>query len=197
MCPRPSSSYKADISFSFGQLPLGRSASLAAATADAAVTTLGDVITSDRMIDGEYPTFLAGGEGAYVDDVDANRYLDFLLAYGMVILGRAHPAVDEAVIDELRSGFATGLPTPAQAELTRTLVDITPGAEMALLLKAGSDATSAAVRLARDPLRSWRGGVEPVQNGQVSGLPLAVWSHAREPPRSAGADPVLQAPEST
>ena len=119
------------------------------------MATLGDVITSDRMIDGEYPTFLAGGEGAYVDDVEGNRYVDSLLAYGTVILGHAHPAVDEAVIDELRSGFATGLPTPAQAELTRTLVDITLGAEMALLLKTGSDATSAAVRLARDRSRSW------------------------------------------
>ena len=120
-----------------------------AASYDAISASLGSVIDSDKLVDGEYPLVATRAAGSHVWDVDGNRYIDLLLAYGTIILGHADPLVDEAVITEIRSGFATGMIKPAQLMLTRELVSLTPNADMALLLKTGSDATSAAVRLAR------------------------------------------------
>ncbi|MEU3296975.1 aminotransferase class III-fold pyridoxal phosphate-dependent enzyme [Streptomyces longwoodensis] len=132
-------------------LPLTESVRLAAAAAasDAIVATADDVIPSDRLIDGEYPLYAARGEGAYVWDVDGNRYLDFILAYGTIILGHAHRAVDDAAVSEIRQGFALSMLRPAQQRLTRRLTEVIPHAETALLVKTGSDATSSAVRLSR------------------------------------------------
>jgi glutamate-1-semialdehyde aminotransferase len=116
---------------------------------DAMSATADRVIDSDRLVDGEYPAFGAEASGAYVTDVDGNRYLDFLCAYGTIILGHQHPDVDAAVIAEIRRGFAVSMPKPLRVELTRRLVELVPGGELAVLLKSGSDATGAAVRLAR------------------------------------------------
>jgi glutamate-1-semialdehyde 2,1-aminomutase len=116
---------------------------------DAFCAAARDVIESDQRIEGEYPAFGARGNGAYITDVDGNRYLDFILAYGTIILGHAHPAVDEAVIAEIRHGFALSMPLPVQSALTKRLTEVIPDAEMAMLLKTGSDATGAAVRLCR------------------------------------------------
>jgi glutamate-1-semialdehyde aminotransferase len=132
-------------------LPLHASAALSrfADGCDAMSATADRVIDSDRLIDGEYPAFGAEASGAYVADVDGNRYLDFLCAYGTIILGHQHPDVDAAVIAEIRRGFAVSMAKPLQVELTRRLVELVPGGELAVLLKSGSDATGAAVRLAR------------------------------------------------
>ncbi|MDN3270122.1 aminotransferase class III-fold pyridoxal phosphate-dependent enzyme [Streptomyces sp. MA15] len=107
------------------------------------------VIASDQMIEGHYPVFADWAHGAHFWDVDGNKYLDFFLSYGTVILGHADPDVDEAVVREIRRGFATGLMKPVQTELIEELLGIVPGAEMGMLLKTGSDATGAAVRLSR------------------------------------------------
>lgn len=116
---------------------------------DAISATLDKVLESDRLVDGEYPIYGASGSGAYVTDVDGNRFLDFLCAYGTIILGHAHPAVDDAAIAEIRKGFAVSMYKPLQVELTRRLVELVPGADLAVLLKSGSDATGAAVRICR------------------------------------------------
>jgi glutamate-1-semialdehyde 2,1-aminomutase len=116
---------------------------------DAMAATAHKVIDSDRLVDGEYPTYGAAGAGAYVTDVDGNRYLDFLCAYGTIILGHAHQAVDAAVIEEIGRGFAVSMHKPLQVALARRIVGLVPGAELAVLLKTGSDATSGALRLAR------------------------------------------------
>jgi glutamate-1-semialdehyde aminotransferase len=101
------------------------------------------------LVDGEYPSFAERGEGAYVWDVDGNRHLDFILAYGTIVLGHAHPVVSRAVVEEIQQGFALGMRKAAQVELAELLVEVVPGAERVLLLKTGSDATSAAVRVSR------------------------------------------------
>jgi glutamate-1-semialdehyde aminotransferase len=116
---------------------------------DATLAAEGYVLPRDQVIEGEYPHFAERGEGAYVWDVDGNRYLDFILAYGTVLLGHAHPAVSAAVIEEIEEGFALGVRKRAQVELGELLTRVVPGAERALLLKTGSDATSAAVRISR------------------------------------------------
>ncbi|KAA6215281.1 aminotransferase class III-fold pyridoxal phosphate-dependent enzyme [Streptomyces albofaciens JCM 4342] len=116
---------------------------------DALAAKRKNVIASDQMVEGHYPVFADRAHGAHFWDVDGNKYLDFFLSYGTVILGHADPDVDEAVVREIRRGFATGLMKPIQTELIEELLEIVPGAEMGMLLKTGSDATAAAVRLSR------------------------------------------------
>ncbi|MGY5125793.1 aspartate aminotransferase family protein [Streptomyces nigrescens] len=116
---------------------------------DALAAKRKNVIASDQMIEGEYPIFVDRTSGAYFWDVDGNRYLDFFLSYGTVVLGHADRDVDDQVIAEIRKGFATGLSKPVQTELVSELLEVIPGAEMAMLMKTGSDATGAAVRLSR------------------------------------------------
>jgi glutamate-1-semialdehyde 2,1-aminomutase len=89
-------------------------------------------------------------EGAYLWDVDGKRYIDFILGYGPVVLGHGHPAVTRAVVESFERGVCISpLWTPEQVELTELLTQVIPGAEQAYLMKTGSDATSAALRLAR------------------------------------------------
>jgi glutamate-1-semialdehyde aminotransferase len=103
----------------------------------------------ENFVEGAYPTFLAGGSGAYITDVDGNQYLDMLLGYGPMILGHACEQVDRAAIDKMRAGFCLNLPQPVLVELAEKLVAMMPGADQALFFKTGSDATSAAIRVAR------------------------------------------------
>ncbi len=97
----------------------------------------------------QVPVFADRARGPYLWDVDGNRYVDFVLAFGAVVLGHADPGVTAAVERELGRGVSPSLHRPVQVELAELLVSVIPGAEMALLLKTGSDATAAAVRLAR------------------------------------------------
>ena len=97
-----------------------------------------------------YPRYVDRLEGAYVWDVDQHRYLDYNLGYGPVVLGHADQRVNAAVVEALTMGNCLApYWSPHQVDLCETLVRLTPGSDMAYLLKTGSDATSAAVRLAR------------------------------------------------
>ena len=97
-----------------------------------------------------YPQYFDRGKGAYIWDADSNKHIDFILGYGPIILGHADEKVNAAVFDELRKGSCISpMWSPRQVELTELLVDVIPEAERAYLMKTGSDATSAAVRLAR------------------------------------------------
>ncbi|WP_018505370.1 aspartate aminotransferase family protein [Parafrankia discariae] len=116
---------------------------------DATLSEEDYVIARDRLVEGAYPVFGERGKGARVWDVDGNEYLDFILAYGTVILGHADPAVTAAAQREIADGFSISLRKRAHVELAEKLVEIIPGSERVFLLKTGSDATSAAVRLAR------------------------------------------------
>jgi glutamate-1-semialdehyde aminotransferase len=103
----------------------------------------------ENFVRGAYPVLLAGGRGGRVRDVDDHEYVDLLLGYGPVILGHADPRVDAAAARRAADGFCLNLPTPLIVALARKLVSLIPSAEQALFFKTGSDATSAAVRLAR------------------------------------------------
>jgi len=100
-------------------------------------------------VSGEAPVFADRAEGAYLWDVDGNRYVDFVLGFGAVVLGHADPRVTAAVYAELARGVSPTLHRTVQLDLVELLIEVIPGAEMALLLKTGSDATDVAVRLAR------------------------------------------------
>lgn len=103
-----------------------------------------------NFVEGEYPVFFAQGKGGRVTDIDGNEYLDFLCAYGPIILGYREEEVDEAVIRQIRDkGFCFSLAQTCQHELADTLRQLIPCAEMSVFVKTGSDATTYAIRLAR------------------------------------------------
>ncbi len=102
-----------------------------------------------NFVEGEYPIFISHGYDGHVVDVDGNDYIDMLCSYGPIILGHSETEIDEAVIERIKKGFCFTLVQPLQNELIKKLIELIPSAEMAILLKTGSDATGAAVRLAR------------------------------------------------
>ena len=95
------------------------------------------------------PNFLSRAEGAYAWDVDGNRYIDYILGLGPVILGHADPVVNEAAMRQMRMGFSFSLPHTIEVEVAELLSDIIPCGEMVRFGKNGSDVTAAAVRVAR------------------------------------------------
>jgi glutamate-1-semialdehyde aminotransferase len=117
---------------------------------DARPHTYGEIVPSTGHPYDNFPAFVARAEGAHVWDVDDNRYVDFLLGYGPVILGHNHPEVQRAVRAALDEAVCQApFWSPTQLALVERLVEVIPGAEMAYLLRTGSDATSCAVRIAR------------------------------------------------
>jgi glutamate-1-semialdehyde aminotransferase len=81
--------------------------------------------------------------------VDGNEYIDMLCSYGPLILGHREEEIDDAVIEQMKRGFCFSLVQPWQNILLSKLRDLIPCAEMCILMKTGSDATSCAVRIAR------------------------------------------------
>jgi len=102
-----------------------------------------------NFIEGEYPVYIDHGYGSHIVDVDGNDYIDMLCAYGPIILGYSEPEINQAVIEQMEKGFCFSLVQPVQNELIKRLIKLIPSAEMAILVKTGSDATGVAVRLAR------------------------------------------------
>ena len=102
-----------------------------------------------QWVQGVAPTFLERAEGAYAWDVDGNRYLDLPAALGPILLGHCHPAVDRAIVEQLWNGITFTLPHRLEIELAERIVAMVPGVEQVRFAKSGSDATTAAVRLAR------------------------------------------------
>jgi glutamate-1-semialdehyde aminotransferase len=102
-----------------------------------------------NFIIGEYPIFIERGYGGHIVDVDGNDYIDMLCAYGPIVLGYVEPEINDAVVARIDKGFCFSLVQPEQNLLERRLIDLIPSAEQAILVKTGSDATSAAIRIAR------------------------------------------------
>lgn len=102
-----------------------------------------------NFVPGEYPIFIQRGYGGHIIDVDGNDYIDMLCGYGPIILGYSEPEINQAVVEQMNSGFCFSLVQPVQNELEKRLIDLIPSAEMVILVKTGSDATGVAVRIAR------------------------------------------------
>ena len=105
-------------------------------------------VRSFRSVGGE-PFFSDRGQGPYLFDVSGRRYVDYVLSWGPLILGHAHPAVVEAVERAARSGLTFGTPAPAEVELAELIVDLVPSVEVVRFVSSGTEATMSAVRLAR------------------------------------------------
>lgn len=103
-----------------------------------------------NFVEGEFPIFFDKGKGGRVTDIDGNDYIDYLCAYGPIIIGNREPEIDEAVIEQIRDkGFCFSLTQVYQNKLAEKLKQLIPCADMSLFVKTGSDATSTAIRLAR------------------------------------------------
>ncbi|HOE10052.1 MAG TPA: aminotransferase class III-fold pyridoxal phosphate-dependent enzyme [bacterium] len=102
-----------------------------------------------QFVKGVSPHYLIRGAGCRVEDVDGNSYIDYLGALGPITLGYNHPKVNEAIRRQLDDGALLSLPHPLEVEVAEKLVECIPCAEMVRFTKTGSEATSAAVRIAR------------------------------------------------
>ena len=93
--------------------------------------------------------FFQKGQGAYLWDVDGNRYIDYVGAWGPAILGHAHPAVVSAVKEVVDHGFGFGAPTPGENRIAQVIREALPSMEVVRLVNSGTEATMSALRLAR------------------------------------------------
>ncbi len=102
-----------------------------------------------QFVNGVYPKYLVRGRGCRVTDADGNQYIDYPMGLGAILLGHAYPKVADAVARQAREGTLFTLMHPLEVEVAERLCALVPCAEMARFMKNGSDATAAAVRLAR------------------------------------------------
>ena len=101
-----------------------------------------------RAVGGE-PFFVDRGDGARLWDVDGRAYLDYVLSWGALMLGHAHPAIVRAVQQAAVRGTSYGAPTGSEVELAELVVSLVPSMEMVRFVSSGTEATMSAVRLAR------------------------------------------------
>ena len=102
-----------------------------------------------RAVGLDEPFFVARAEGAYLEDVDGNRYLDWVCSWGPLLFGHADPETVEAVREAALDGTSFGAPTEREVELAAELVDAIPSLEKVRLVSSGTEASMSAIRLAR------------------------------------------------
>jgi glutamate-1-semialdehyde 2,1-aminomutase len=98
---------------------------------------------------GGNPIFFKKGSGAYLTDVDENKYIDYVGSWGPLILGHCYPSVIDAVEKVLRSGMSFGAPTELEIELAKKIISLVPSIEKIRMVNSGTEATMTAIRLAR------------------------------------------------
>lgn len=99
--------------------------------------------------EGGSPSFIERGQGCRVWDVDGNEFIDFICALGPVTVGYNDKRINDAIIKQLNKGISFSQSTAIEVELAEKLTQIIPCAQMVRFVKNGSDATTAAIRLAR------------------------------------------------
>src|SRR5690242_13373185 len=102
-----------------------------------------------RAVGLDEPVFMRRGEGAYVEDVDGNRYVDWVMSWGPLLFGHADRDTVDAVVDAAERGTTFGAPTEAEVELAAEIADAVPSVERVRLVSSGTEAAMSAVRLAR------------------------------------------------
>ena len=98
---------------------------------------------------GGKPIFFSSGKGAWISDADGNQYIDYVGAWGPLILGHSHPRVCAALHAQLDQGTAFGAPTELEVKLAERICELMPNIESVRLVNSGTEATMSAIRLAR------------------------------------------------
>jgi glutamate-1-semialdehyde 2,1-aminomutase len=106
-------------------------------------------IRAMRAVGLDEPVFMRRGSGAYIEDVDGGRYVDWVMSWGPLIFGHADPETVAAVADAAGDGTTFGAPTEAEVELAAEIVAAVPSIEQVRLVSSGTEAAMSAVRLAR------------------------------------------------
>jgi glutamate-1-semialdehyde 2,1-aminomutase len=111
----------------------------------------------------EEPLFARRGEGAYLEDAEGRRFVDWVMSWGPLIFGHADPETVEAVVEAARAGTTFGTATEREVQLAEEIVDAVPSVEMVRLVSSGTEAAMTALRLARaetarEPFVRFRGG---------------------------------------
>ncbi len=101
-----------------------------------------------RAVGGD-PPMIVSGNGARMTDADGNRYIDYVLSWGPLMLGHCPPQVVEAVIEAARKGTSFGASTPSEADLAEAVIQAFPSMEKVRFVSSGTEATMSAIRLAR------------------------------------------------
>src|ERR687886_2174363 len=108
-----------------------------------------------RSVGGD-PLFMERGEGSRIFDVDGNSYVDYVMSYGPLVLGHAHPEVIEALERTARKGTTFGAPTGLEVDLAELVYEAVPSIEVVRMTNSGTEATMSAIRLARGYTRRER-----------------------------------------
>jgi glutamate-1-semialdehyde 2,1-aminomutase len=102
-----------------------------------------------KSVGQEYPRFIDSAKGAYVFDVDGNKYIDYVGSWGPMILGHADECVIEAVRQQVTNGLSYGAPCELEINLAKKIINLMPNIEQIRFVNSGTEATMSAVRLAR------------------------------------------------
>jgi glutamate-1-semialdehyde 2,1-aminomutase len=95
------------------------------------------------------PVFMKNGAGEHLYDLDGHEYLDYVMSWGALLLGHAHPAVTRAISNAVTRGTSFGTPTEAESALAEAIISIMPSIERLRFVSSGTEATMSAIRLAR------------------------------------------------
>jgi glutamate-1-semialdehyde 2,1-aminomutase len=98
---------------------------------------------------GRHPLFIKKAKGSRIYDVDGNSYIDYVLSWGPMILGHAHPRVVKALKKAVENGTSYGAPTPLEVELARLVLRLYPSMDKIRMVNSGTEATMSAIRAAR------------------------------------------------
>ena len=98
---------------------------------------------------GGNPVFIQSAKGAFLHDVDGNSYIDLIGSWGPMLFGQAHPTIEQAVRDALSNGFSFGAPSYNEVLIAEKIISMVPSIEKVRLVNSGTEATMAAIRVAR------------------------------------------------
>ena len=98
---------------------------------------------------GMCPRFIASAKGSTMTDTDGKTYIDYVGSWGPMILGHAHPAIEEAVVEAARQGLSFGAATEREVEMAELICQLVPSIEMVRMVNSGTEAVMSAIRVAR------------------------------------------------
>jgi len=101
-----------------------------------------------KSVGGE-PPFIKKGKGAYIWDINDNKYLDYIQSWGPLIFGHCDSDIEKAIIQTVKEGVSFGAPTPLEVDLAKEVLELFPHLDLIRFVNSGTEATMSAIRLAR------------------------------------------------